>query len=120
MTIEVNHIIVGATDKRASAQFLADILGLQVSRPVSHFEPLQVGCVTLDYDNATDMAPMHIAFLVDEATFDAAHHRLLEASVSTYAEPGRQYPGEIYHRHGGRGVYFDDPDRHLFELLTAP
>jgi catechol 2,3-dioxygenase-like lactoylglutathione lyase family enzyme len=40
--------------------------------------------------------------------------------VSTYAEPGRQYPGEIYHRHGGRGVYFDDPDRHLFELLTAP
>jgi catechol 2,3-dioxygenase-like lactoylglutathione lyase family enzyme len=120
MTIEVNHIIVPATDKRASARFLADIVGLQVSEPVSHFEPLQVGCVTLDYDDATDIRPMHIAFLVDEATFDAAHRRLLGAAVPTYSDPGRQYPGEIYHRHGGRGVYFDDPDWHLFELLTAP
>ena len=29
-------------------------------------------------------------------------------------------PGQINHRYGGRGVYFDDPDKHLFELMTAP
>jgi catechol 2,3-dioxygenase-like lactoylglutathione lyase family enzyme len=62
---------------------------------------------------------MHIAFLVDDATFEAAHQRLLESGTSTYADPSRNRPGEINHRFGGRGVYFDDPDGHFFELLTA-
>jgi catechol 2,3-dioxygenase-like lactoylglutathione lyase family enzyme len=26
----------------------------------------------------------------------------------------------INHRDGGRGVYFEDPDGHLLELLTRP
>jgi catechol 2,3-dioxygenase-like lactoylglutathione lyase family enzyme len=39
--------------------------------------------------------------------------------VPTYADPGRSQPGQISRRYGGRGVYFDDPDRHLFELMTA-
>ncbi len=119
MTVEINHLIVPATDKVASARFLAGILGLEPSRPLSHFQPVQVGSVTLDYDDATAIRPMHIAFLVDEETFDAAHRRLVTAGVHTYADPGRTRPGEIAHRFGGRGVYFDDPDGHLFELLTA-
>ena len=43
MAIELNHTIVPARDPKVSAQFLAGILGLQVSAPVSHFTP-----VTLD------------------------------------------------------------------------
>ncbi len=119
MPVEVNHLIVPATDKNASARFLADILGLEPDGPVSHFRPVQIGHVTLDYDDATDIRPLHLAFLVDDATFDAAHRRLLDAEVPTYADPRRSRPGEINHGHGGRGVYFDDPDGHLFELLTA-
>lgn len=120
MSIEVNHLIVRATDKDASARFLAGILGVEVSPAVAHFRPVQIGPVTLDFDDATDIQPMHIAFLVDEDTFDASYRRLLEAGVSTYADPGRSQPGEINHRGGGRGVYFDDPDGHFFELLTVP
>jgi catechol 2,3-dioxygenase-like lactoylglutathione lyase family enzyme len=120
MSIEVNHLIVPATDKELSARFLADIVGLDLGAPVSHFQPVQIGHVTLDYDDATDIRPLHIAFLVDDATFDAAHRRLLDADVPTYADPGRSQPGQINHRYGGRGVYFDDPDEHLFELMTAP
>ena len=73
-----------------------------------------------DYDDATEIRPMHIAFLVDDSTFDAAHRRLLDGHVPTSADPGRSQPGQINHRYGGRGVYFDDPDKHLFELMTAP
>jgi hypothetical protein len=29
-------------------------------------------------------------------------------------------PGEINHWDGGRGVYFDDPNDHLLEILTRP
>jgi catechol 2,3-dioxygenase-like lactoylglutathione lyase family enzyme len=119
MSIEVNHLIVPATDKTSSARFLAGILGLPIGEPVSHFQPVQVGAVTLDYDNAADIRPIHVAFLVDDATFDAAHKRLLDAGVPTYADPGRSLPSQVNHRFGGRGVYFDDPDGHLFELMTA-
>jgi catechol 2,3-dioxygenase-like lactoylglutathione lyase family enzyme len=120
MTIEINHLIVPATDKKASARFLADVLGVEPGPALNHFQPVQIGQVTLDYDNATDIRPMHIAFLVDDATFDAAHGRLNHAGAATYADPGRSQPGQINHRYGGRGIYFDDPDGHLFELMTAP
>jgi catechol 2,3-dioxygenase-like lactoylglutathione lyase family enzyme len=118
VSIEINHLVVPATDKKTSARFLADILGLPVGEPFSHFLPVQIGTLTLDYDDATDIRPMHIAFLVDDATFDAAHRRLLDAEVPIYADPFHKEPGAINHRRGGRGVYFDDPDRHLFELMT--
>jgi catechol 2,3-dioxygenase-like lactoylglutathione lyase family enzyme len=119
MSIEINHLIVPASDRVASARFLADILGIETERAMGHFQPVQVGPVTLDYDDATDIRPMHIAFLVDEATFDSAYARLLDGGVSTYADPGRSQPGQINHRLGGRGVYFDDPDGHFFELMTS-
>jgi catechol 2,3-dioxygenase-like lactoylglutathione lyase family enzyme len=119
MGIEVNHLIVPARDKAASAQFLASILGVAPSMPDGPFRPVQVGSVTLDFQDSTEIRSMHIAFLVDEATFDAAYQRLLDAGAATYAQPSRSGPGEINHRFGGRGVYFDDPDGHFFELLTA-
>lgn len=119
MSIEINHLIVPATDKNASAEFLSSVLGISVSPPAAHFRPVQVGTVTLDFDNATEIRPMHIAFLVDDATFEAAYQRLLDAGTPTYADPSRTRPGEINHRFGGRGVYFDDPDGHFFELMTA-
>ena len=121
MSIEINHLIVPASDKVASARFLADVLGVDVSAPMAHFQPVQVGTVTLDFDDAPsrDIMSMHIAFLVDEDTFDHGYALLLERGVSTYADPGRRQPGEINHRFGGRGVYFDDPDGHFFELMTS-
>ena len=119
MSIEINHLIVPASDKVASARFLADVLGVDVSPSMGHFQPVQVGTVTLDYDDAPgDIRSMHIAFLVDDATFDAAQRRFQELGTPTYADPARSQPGEINHRFGGRGVYFDDPDGHFFELMT--
>jgi hypothetical protein len=64
MSIEINHLIVPASDKVASARFLADILGIEAEPAMGHFQPVQVGPVTLAYDDATDIRHMHIAFLV--------------------------------------------------------
>jgi catechol 2,3-dioxygenase-like lactoylglutathione lyase family enzyme len=118
MSIEIDHLIVPATDKRASARFLADVLGIEPEKAVSHFQPVKVGRVTLDYDDADNIQPLHIAFLVDDDTFEAAHRRLVDGGAAIYADPARSQPGQINHRHGGRGVYFDDPDGHFFELMT--
>ncbi|CAN5827509.1 hypothetical protein BH20ACT4_BH20ACT4_03740 [soil metagenome] len=77
--------------------------------------------MALDYvDDSGDFTPQHYAFLLSEDEFDGAYARLLEGRVRIWADPGRTRPGEINHHHGGRGVYFDDPDGHLMEILTQP
>jgi catechol 2,3-dioxygenase-like lactoylglutathione lyase family enzyme len=119
MTIELNHTIVQARDKRASAAFLATILGLEVGADFGRFVPVAVANgVTLDYMTAADPQPQHYAFLVDDEEFDAAFARIQEQGLDYYAEPGGDGHGEINTRWGGRGVYFDDPDGHAMEILT--
>lgn len=127
MTVELNHTIIRAYDKVASARFLAGILGLPVGEQIGPFMPIRLGNnVTLDYADADADAdtggahPQHYAFLVSESEFDAAFTRIKDAGVAYYADPAHQRPGEINHLNGGRGFYFDDPNGHNMELLTRP
>jgi catechol 2,3-dioxygenase-like lactoylglutathione lyase family enzyme len=119
MSVELNHIIIPAHDKHASAKFLADILDMPVGEPTGPFVPITVSnAVTLDYMNSHDFRSQHCAFLVDEVKFDGAFARIRDAGITYYADPGHQHPGEINHRWGGRGVYFADPNGHNMEILT--
>ena len=121
MTVALNHIIVPAKDPRKSAKFLAGILGLKVEPAWGHFVPVRTqNGVTLDFAEDDDFRPQHCAFLMSEAEFDAALARLKKSGATFYANHRREQPGEINHLYGGRGVYFDDPSGHLFELITRP
>lgn len=123
MTAELNHTIVHATDKRASAEFLATILGLEVGAPFGPFIPVAAGNgVTLDFyeDSAAPIASQHYAFLVPEEEFDVMIGRLEAARVTYYSDPGHTEPGQVNHLFGGRGAYFDDPDGHNMEIITHP
>jgi catechol 2,3-dioxygenase-like lactoylglutathione lyase family enzyme len=121
MSVELNHTIIPAKDKWASAKFLADILNLEAGPEWGHFVPVKTdNGVTLDFSDSSDFAPRHFAFLISEAEFDAALARIRAAGVAHYANFRRERPGEINHLYGGRGVYFDDPNGHLMELITQP
>jgi catechol 2,3-dioxygenase-like lactoylglutathione lyase family enzyme len=121
MSVELNHTIIPARDKWASAKFLADILNLEAGPEWGRFVPLRTdNGVTLDFADAVDFRPRHYAFLIGEAEFDAALARIRAIGVAHYANHRRERPGEINHFYGGRGVYFDDPDGHLMELITRP
>ena len=112
MTIELNHTIVPARDKRASAKFLADILGLEAGPEWSHFVPVRTSNgVTLDYPDATDFGRQHYAFLVSEQEFDAALSRIKGAGAAFYADFNRDGRGQINHLYGGRGFLFRRPRR---------
>ena len=77
MPVELNHTIIPATDKWASATFLAGILDLEAGPEWAHFVPIRLANgVTLDFAEATGFRPQHYAFLVSEAEFDAALARL--------------------------------------------
>jgi catechol 2,3-dioxygenase-like lactoylglutathione lyase family enzyme len=117
---ELNHTIVPARDPKASARFLADVLGLVVGAPVAHFTPVTLANgVTLDYDQAENFDPHHYAFLVSDEEFDAAFARIQGDGITYFADPGCKQEGQIYTSNGTRrGTYFRDPDGHLMEILT--
>lgn len=117
----LNHIIIPARDKDASAQFLAEILGVKPEGQWGPFRPVKTSNgVTLDFVDSKDVRTQHYAFLVDDKEFDAAFDRLKQAGITYYADPHKNDRGRINHHWGGRGVYFDDPNGHLLELITKP
>lgn len=119
MSVELNHTIVAARDKHASARFLARILGVEVGAETGPFVPVTLdNSITLDYATQAQIQPQHYAFLIGDDDFDAAFGRIQEAGLAYWADPHHETPGEINHRWGGRGVYFDDPDGHNMEILT--
>ncbi|MEV6523085.1 VOC family protein [Longispora sp. NPDC051575] len=123
MSIELNHIIVKVRDKRRSAAFLADLLGLEVGRQWGPFIPVQTGNgVTLDFwdNDPAEVVEQHYAFLVSEAEFDAIMGRIEQAGVTYYADPERRQAGRINRNDGGRGAYFLDPSGHNMEIITRP
>ncbi|MCI2420784.1 VOC family protein [Saccharopolyspora sp. K220] len=122
MAVQLNHTIVAATDKIASARFLADLLGLPEPEPFGPFVCVQTSNdVTLDYlETDGEIIAQHYAFLVSEAEFDEIFGRIKAQQLAYWADPAHQEPGRINTRDGGRGVYFDDPDGHILEILTRP
>jgi catechol 2,3-dioxygenase-like lactoylglutathione lyase family enzyme len=117
----LNHIIVPAKDKDASAAFLAGILGVEAGPQWGPFKPVQTSNgVTLDFVDSKDVRTQHYAFLVSDQEFDASFARIQKAQLRYYAGPHKEGPGEINNHWGGRGVYFEDPNGHLLELITKP
>ena len=50
MSVQLNHTIVWCSDKRRSAAFLSDMLGLPAPKPFSHFLVIETGNgVSLDF-----------------------------------------------------------------------
>ena len=64
--------------------------------------------------------PRHYAFLVGEAEFEEIFGRIKERGLDYWADPFKNRPGEINHNDGGRGVYWDDPNGHVLEIITVP
>jgi catechol 2,3-dioxygenase-like lactoylglutathione lyase family enzyme len=122
MTVQLNHTIVHARDQRASAQFLADVLGLEPPTTFGPFVVVQLSNgVSLDYlEDGGTPHPGHYAFLVGEVEFDAVHARIRARGLPFWADPFHRQEGQINTNDGGRGLYWEDPDGHSLEILTVP
>ena len=122
MTIALNHTIVWCRDHRASAGFLTDLFGLPAPVAWGPFMIVELANgLSLDYhDTDGDIASQHYAFLVSEDEFDAIFGRIKGRRLSYWADPGQTRRDEINRHDGGSGLYFEDPDGHLFEIITRP
>ena len=121
MPVQLNHTIVAARDKRTSASFLADVLGLV---PPTSFGPFAVveldNGVSLDFMDDAEIHPRHYAFLVTEEEFDEIFGRIRARGLGFWADPFERRPGEINTNDGGRGLYWQGPDGHWLEIITVP
>jgi len=122
MSVQLNHTIVNVKNKRESATFLSEILGL--AEPTSYGPVLVVdaaNAVSLDFlEIPGEVNPQHYAFLVDEGEFDEIFDRIRERDLTYWADPGRARPGEVNTHDGGRGLYWEEPSGHLLEIITRP
>jgi catechol 2,3-dioxygenase-like lactoylglutathione lyase family enzyme len=121
MTISLNHTIVHVTDAAGTAAFYVDILGLAPARSLAHFTIVQVGLSSLDLiETSSPISSRHFAFLVSELEFDDIIARIKSKGLAYWADPFHNEPHAINHWDDGRGVYFDDPNGHLLEVITRP
>ena len=122
MAIKLNHTIVHARDKRASAGFLAELFDLPAPKPFGPFLDVEVANeVTLAFlETDEEIQTQHYAFLVSDEEFDRIFGRIQTRGLSYWADPGRKQRGVINFHFGGRGVYFEDPAGNLLEIITRP
>lgn len=122
MTIALDHLIVPARDRHAAAELIATILGVPwATAGVGPFSPVYVSDdLTLDVDEADGPFPVqHYAFRVDDASFDGIVARLAARGIPYRSAPHGPPDMQVGTHQGGRLVYWNEPDGHVWEALTV-
>ena len=88
--------------------------------PDAHFAVVRVGDITIDFATMEEITSHHLAFAVDDESFDAILDRVWADDREYSADPMHERVGELNDNDGGRGFYVRDPDGHNLEFLTRP
>ena len=122
MPIDLDHVIVSARDRRAAARLLAELLGVEWAETgIGPFSPVYVNDgLTLDFiDDAGQFPVEHFCFRVDEKTFDEILARIERAGIAYRSSVRGPNDRQVNTAYGGRMVYWNEPDGHQWEMLTA-
>jgi catechol 2,3-dioxygenase-like lactoylglutathione lyase family enzyme len=119
VSINLDHTIVRARDRRRSAQFLASLLGLEVGADAGPLVPVQINPgLALEFDDRHEFAAAHYAFRVDPHTFERVMAWLQASSVPFGSGPEHGWDRRAARAEGTRTVYVCDPDGHSYELIA--
>lgn len=121
MTVHLDHLMVPARDKIASAKLLAELLGVPwAPTGIGPFAPVYVNDgLTIDFDQWSDPFPLiHYCFRVDEGSFDAILGRIQAAGIPYRSNVHGPVDHDVNTQHDGRIVYWNQPDGHQWEMLT--
>lgn len=121
MSIELDHTIVPARDRKAAAGLLAFLLDVPWAESgVGPFCPVFVNDgLTLDFDQADGSFPVHhYCFRVSDSDFDGILNRIKGKDIDYRSTPHGPVDKQVNAYHGGRIVYWNQPDGHVWEILT--
>ena len=120
MAFYLDHTIVPANEKEASARFFAHIFGLEYRGTWGPFAPVKVNeTLSMDFDDRRPhFDALHYAFIASDDEFDTVLGRVKQEGLAFGSGPGSLEDGQINHLYGGRGFYFRDPNGHVLEVIT--
>ena len=75
--------------------------------------------LTLGLDTCGEFESHHCAFKVSDEEIDGIFERAWREGKSYGSGPKTLDDMKIYRHRSGGGVYFCDPNRHIYEALTA-
>lgn len=120
---QLDHLIVPAKDRIASARLLATLLGVPWAEqgPFGPFSPVYVNeDLTLDFDQWNEPIPrQHYCFRVSDEEFDAILNRIRVANIAYRSVPHGADDNKVNNAFGGKLVYWNEPDGHVWEILTV-
>jgi len=120
MAIQLDHVIVPSHDPIAGAKALAGLLDVPWQEAQGSFTPVYVNeGLTLDFADREQFESHHYCFRVSEAEFDAILDRILAARIAYRSTPLGETDMRINRRLGGKNLYWQDTDGHLWEILTV-
>ena len=122
MPILLDHLIVPSHDRNAGAQFMGELLGVswKQAEGEDHFAPVYLNdTLTLDFADREGFSSHHYCFQVDDARFDEIFERIKTASIPYRGTPVGENDSQINTRMGGKNLYWDDSDGHIWEMLTV-
>jgi catechol 2,3-dioxygenase-like lactoylglutathione lyase family enzyme len=122
VTIHLDHFIVSSRNQVASAKLLGELLGVPWSKSgIGPFSPVYLNeGLTLDFIQTDDAFPVeHFCFRVNDKEFDAVLARIQAAGIEYRSTVRGLVDGKVDTQFGGRGVYWNVPDGHQWEMLTV-
>ena len=122
MSIQLDHTIVPSRNRKAAAELLATLLGVPWAESgVGPFCPVYVSDgLTLDFDQADEPFPvLHYCFRVSEPEFDGILARIKARGIAYRSTPHGPMDRQVNTHSGGRIVYWNEPDGHVWEALTV-
>jgi catechol 2,3-dioxygenase-like lactoylglutathione lyase family enzyme len=120
MTIGLDHLIVPSHDPLEGAKSLAGLLGVPWAMSQGSFSPVYVNeTLTVDFAEREQFESHHYCFRVDDDEFDAIFGRIQATGIGYRSRPRGDNDMQINTRLGGKNVYWQDSDGHLWEILTV-
>jgi hypothetical protein len=122
MTIQLDHTIVPSHSRDASAKLLAKLLGVPCgpAKEGPFFAVYVNDGLTLDFIETDEQFPIyHFCFRVGEQEFDAILQRIRAAGIKYRSSVRGPVDMRINTDYGGRMTYWNEPDGHQWEMLTA-
>jgi catechol 2,3-dioxygenase-like lactoylglutathione lyase family enzyme len=120
MGIRLDHLIVPSRSQVQGAKFLAGLLDVPWAEKQGTFSPVFVNeTLTVDFADREKFESHHFAFSVSDAEFDAIFGRIKAAGIPYRSRPRAENDFQINTRLGGKNLYWEDADSHLWEILTV-
>jgi catechol 2,3-dioxygenase-like lactoylglutathione lyase family enzyme len=119
MTVQLDHAIVPSHNRVESARFLAGLLDVPWAESQGNFAPVFVNdALTLDFADRDQFERHHYCFRVSDERFDAILGRIQSRQILYRSSPRGANDLQINTRLGGKNLYWEDADGHLWEILT--